>query len=95
MSIVSQSDFRANLAKYLDQVESDRAELIVTRQGKPPVAVISLEELESWKETFHLLASPANARRLSRSIERLNAGRVTPKTAADLGLEDSDRADGN
>lgn len=92
MGIVSQSEFRANLAKYLDQVEDDRKELIVTRQGKPPIVVMSLEELESWKETLHLMASPANAERLSRAIERLNAGKAVEKTLEEIGI-DADRSE--
>lgn len=86
MGVVSQSEFRANMAKYLDQVENDRKELIVTRQGKSPLVVMPLDDLESWKETLHLMSSPENAARLSAAIERLNAGGGLPKTDDELGL---------
>lgn len=87
MGIVSQSEFRANLAKYLDQVEGDRKELIVTRQGKPPMVVMPLEELEGWKETLHLMSNPVNAERISDAIRRLNAGQGINKDGPEIGLE--------
>ncbi|MAW89080.1 MAG: prevent-host-death family protein [Phyllobacteriaceae bacterium] len=86
MGIVSQSEFRANLAKYLDQVERDNKELIVTRQGKSPLVVMPLEELESWKETLHLMGSKANAVRLSEAVDRLRTGEAIDKSDSDLGL---------
>lgn len=75
MAIVSQSEFRANLAKYLDQVEDDCKELIVTRQGKQPMVVIPLEQFESWKETEYLMSNPANREHLLRSIRDLDEGK--------------------
>lgn len=86
MGVVSQSEFRANMAKYLDQVENDRTELIVTRQGKSPLVVMPLDEMESWKETLHLMSSPVNAARLNAAVERLNAGAGLPKSDEELGL---------
>jgi antitoxin YefM len=38
--------------------------------------IVSLEEYESLKESAYLLSSPVNARRLLRSIDRLENGRV-------------------
>jgi antitoxin YefM len=35
---------------------------------------MSLEDFESWQETSYLLSSPANAKRLIRSIEQLDEG---------------------
>ncbi len=86
MDVVSQSEFRANMAKYLDQIENDRKELIVTRQGKSPLVVMPLEDLESWKETLHLMSNPENATRLSAAVARLNSGDGIAKSDDDLGL---------
>lgn len=62
------------MAKYLDKVEADRTELVVTRQNHEPVVVMALSELEGLRETLHLLSSRANAEHLQRSIDELNAG---------------------
>jgi antitoxin YefM len=75
MAHVTFTELRANMAKHFDQVEADRSELVVTRQNHEPVVVLPLAELEGLRETLHLLSTPANAERLSRSIDELNAGR--------------------
>ena len=74
MKHVTYFAFRQNLAKLLDQVNDDHAPLLVTRQNGAPAVVVSLEDFTAWQETLYLRASPKNAERLSRSIERLNAG---------------------
>ena len=77
---VSFTELRANMAKYLDQVEADRNEVIVTRQNHEPVVLMPLAELEGLRETLHLLSTPANAEHLLRSIAEANAGNVTERT---------------
>jgi len=47
---------------------------VITRAGREPVVMVALEDYESMKETAYLLRSPANARRLIESIERLGDG---------------------
>jgi antitoxin YefM len=70
------TDFRDRLAAYMDQVWDSRAPLHVTRQGGRSVVVMSEEEFDGWRETVHLLRSPANARRLLQSIVAANAGKL-------------------
>jgi len=52
----------------MDKVSDDRSPLIVTRRGGKAVVVLSLEEYRGMEETLYLMRSPANARRLLRSI---------------------------
>ena len=75
MKTMSYSQSRARYAETLDAVVNDREEVVVTRAGRDPVVIVSLADYESLKETAHLLQSPANARRLLGSIERLEDGR--------------------
>jgi antitoxin YefM len=79
MKHVTLTELRANMAKYFDQVEADRDELIVTRQNHEPVVVMPLAELEGLRETLHLLSSPANAEHLLKSIADANAGRLVER----------------
>ena len=74
MKTVTYSQSRANYAATLDSVLDDSEEVIITRAGKDPVVLVSLRDYESLKETAYLLRSPANARRLLSSIERLESG---------------------
>ncbi len=79
MPHASFTDFRQNLANYLSEVEDSRAPLLVTRQGHANVVVMSEAEYEGWRETVHLLRSPANATRLLQSIAQADAGNAQPR----------------
>ncbi len=80
MAHVTFTELRANMAKHFDRVESDRAELVVTRQNHEPVAILPLAELEGLRETLHLLSTPANADRLRQSVAELDAGKGRERT---------------
>ncbi|MFM2042591.1 MAG: antitoxin yefM [Pseudomonadota bacterium] len=72
---VSAAEFQQNQAQYLDHVRDSRAPLVVTRQGEEGVVIIAEGEWASIQETLHVMATPANARRLMASIDELEAGR--------------------
>ena len=75
------SESRARYAETLNSVIEDREEVIVTRAGHDPVVIVALDDYQSLRETAYLLRSPANARRLLTSIDRLeNGGRVGART---------------
>ena len=71
---VGLTELRKNLATHLDRVESDRAELVITRQNHEDMVILPLAELASLRETLHLLGTPANAMRLMEGIAQLEAG---------------------
>lgn len=75
MKTMSYTESRARYAEVLDAVVNDREEVVITRAGHEPVVIVSLEDYESLRETAYLMRSPANARRLLDSMERLEAGR--------------------
>lgn len=74
MRTMTYSESRAKYAETLSAVVEDREEVVITRAGHEPVVMVSLDEYESLRETAYLLRNPANAQRLLRSIERLEAG---------------------
>lgn len=76
MSHVSFSELRANMATHLDRVLADRSELVVTRQNREPVVMLPLVELESLRETLHLLSTEANAAHLRRSLAEHESGQT-------------------
>lgn len=71
---MSYSDSRARYAEVLDSVVDDREEIVVTRSGHESAVIVSLAEYESLREAAYLMRSPANARRLLDSMERLDRG---------------------
>lgn len=79
MAQVGFTELRNNLATHFDRVENDRAELVVTRQNHEALVILPLAELESLRETLHLLGTPANAKRLMESIAQLDGGGGTAR----------------
>jgi antitoxin YefM len=74
MTTVSYTEARVRLASLLDEVVSNREEVIIKRRGHPDVALIAADELSSLQETVHLLKSPANGIRLLRALQRSYKG---------------------
>ncbi|MFJ6611088.1 type II toxin-antitoxin system Phd/YefM family antitoxin [Streptomyces sp. NPDC091289] len=74
MRTMTYTESRAKYAEILNAVVDDREEVVVTRVGHAPVVIVALDEYESLKETVYQLRSPANARRLLASIDRLENG---------------------
>ena len=74
MKTMSYSQSRAHYAQVLDSVVDDREEIVITRAGKDPVVIVSLDDYQSMKETAYLMRSPENARRLREAVDRLERG---------------------
>lgn len=75
MDIVTFSEARANLKAVMDRACADKAPVVVKRaRGQENVVMVAESEWEGLQETLHLLASPANAKRLMEGIARLDAG---------------------
>lgn len=70
---------RARLASLIDRATDDRETVIITRRGKPGVALIAADELSSLLETAHLLRSPKNAERLLKALRRAIARTEKPR----------------
>ncbi|MFE2377893.1 type II toxin-antitoxin system Phd/YefM family antitoxin [Streptomyces sp. NPDC059398] len=83
MRTMTYTESRAKYADTLNAVVDDREEVVVTRAGHDPVVIVALDEYESLKETAYLLRSPANARRLLASIERLESDGGTTRELAE------------
>jgi antitoxin YefM len=77
MDVTTYTAVRSKLASAMTRVCEDHDPLIVTRIGHPSVVMMSLDDYRALEETAYLLRSPANAARLMRSIEEINAGKAT------------------
>jgi antitoxin YefM len=84
MDAISYSEARASLAKVMDKVCDDHEPFIITRRGKRSVVLLSLEDYEALGETAYLRRSPLNAKRLSKAIRELEAGKGLKISAQDL-----------
>lgn len=79
MKTITYTMARENLASTINRVCEDNAPVTITRNRDQAVVMLSLAEYESLKETAHLLRSPANAKRLLRSIDSLERGKGVRK----------------
>ncbi len=84
MNAVSVADAKLNLEKLLESVVANVEPLIIVGDRGDQTVVVSLDEFNSWQETMYLLASPANADRLRRSINQMHEGKVVYQELADL-----------
>ena len=74
MDTVTYTNLRKNLASAIDQVNEDRAPMLITRQKGDSAVLMSLDDYESIQETLYLMQSPRNAERLQEAVDELRAG---------------------
>ena len=74
MRTVNFSQTRQNLASTFDSVVDDCMPVVVTRQNKESVVILSIKDYRALEETAYLMQSQANAARLNRAIAQLEAG---------------------
>jgi antitoxin YefM len=79
-SEITYSHARAHLSEVLDRVTPDRQIITVTRRNQSDVALIAADELSSLLEFICLLRSPANAKRLFRSMKWAKSAAAIPQT---------------
>lgn len=76
MDVVTYTHARQNLAKLMDEAQANHEPIVINRQRKGSVVMMSLEDYNGLMETLHLLRSPRNAERLLRSIRQAERGEV-------------------
>lgn len=82
-------ELRADLAHVLDDVADRREHIIVTRNGRPAVAIVPIDEYEALEETAEILSDPAALAALEEGLAQLARGEVV--TLDELRSELSDR----
>ena len=76
MEIVNYSQLRQNLKTVLDRVVNDADSTVVVRRDSEDAVIMSKQHYDSIMETLYLMKSPANAKRLTESIARIEAGEI-------------------
>jgi antitoxin YefM len=74
MKSVNYTEFRKNLARYLDEVENDRVPVIVTRSNGRSAVIISFDDYMENEATLHLMSSRENIRVIDEAISELENG---------------------
>jgi antitoxin YefM len=74
MQAITLKEAKRHLGRLVDQVLSDAEPRIVVTDKGEQVVVMPLEEYSASQETLYLLASPANAAHLRKSLGEAESG---------------------
>lgn len=74
MNAISYTTIRNKLAHTMAKVCADHEPVMITRNKKQAVVMISLEDYQAMEKTAYLLRSPENAKRLLESMLELESG---------------------
>jgi antitoxin YefM len=83
MRIINYSEARNSLKSVLDRVHEDADVAVISRRDGADAVVMSLDHYQSIVETLHLLAAPANAAHLAKSIAEHKAGLAVRRALMD------------
>jgi antitoxin YefM len=76
MQVISYTDARNSLKSVMDKVIEDQAPTLIHRREGGNAVILSEAAYSSMQETLYLLSSPANARRLMKSVAQAKAGKA-------------------
>jgi antitoxin YefM len=68
------SEFRKDIKRYLDNVTKNFETLIINRGKDTGVVIMSLDEYNALRATYHELSSRKNEERLDSAIEKFKKG---------------------
>jgi antitoxin YefM len=76
MQVISYTQARNSLNAVIDQVIATHEPALIRRREGGNVVLLPEQTYNSMQETLHLLSTSANAQRLLRSVDQLNAGKT-------------------
>jgi prevent-host-death family protein len=77
MSIEPLADVKANLSRYVDQVEQQHERVTITRNGRPAAVLISPDDLAVLEDTIAVLSNPETMLELAAAEEAWHDGAYT------------------
>lgn len=83
MEAITSNQAKQQLDDLIDRVILNAEPTILCNEEGKQAVLMSLDEFNSWQETFYLLSNPANAEHLRKSIAQANAGKKSVKELID------------
>ena len=78
MKTLAFTEARKDLSKIVDEVSAAHEHVVITKQGRPKVVVMSSDEFESWQETVEILDDPKAMAAIRQGLRDIKAGRARP-----------------
>ena len=75
---LSTVDARRELTKLPEKLGANPATVVVTRRGKPVLAIMTWEDYQAILETLEILADDEAVESLRRSIKEVKEGKLIP-----------------
>ena len=69
---------KAHFSEVADRVEKQQERIVVTRNGRPAVVLISPDDLESLEETLAILSDKRLLAKVRKGLAEANAGKGIP-----------------
>jgi prevent-host-death family protein len=69
-------EFRSNLSQLLSDVVDRRDHVLVTRNGRPAVAVVPVDEYEALEDTAEILSDSETLTAIEAGLAELTRGEV-------------------
>jgi len=84
MSTLSLSEAKMKLSALAEKVNATDEEVIITKNGKPVVVLVSLDEFESWRETNHIRSDAELMKEIKQGLASLKKNKSSLYTLVEL-----------
>jgi len=74
--VYSATEARKHFFKILDLAGKPGMSITITLEGRPPLVIMSHEELEGWKETLDIESNPVEAKELRKAMKEWKSGKM-------------------
>jgi antitoxin YefM len=95
MTILPLNDVKTRFSSIADEVAATHDRVIVTRNGKPHVMVIAVDDFESLQMTHELLAEPGVVHDILTAEQQISAGEFHTMDELRRALENRQREEGD
>ena len=84
MKTESLAETKANLSRYVDEVENEHARVTITRNGRPAAVLVSIDDLAGLEETLDVVGDASLMRVVQESLAELGHRREPALSALEL-----------
>lgn len=70
------ADIKARLSEIVDRIDREHERVVLTRNGRPAVVMMSPDDLEALEDTLDLLSDPEALKEIDAARRDIAKGRV-------------------